>query len=66
MALCVWPAQAQTTDNWYEVFVYSFADGNGDRIGDFQGLTEKLDYIDAMGFGGIWLMPIHPSPSYHK
>jgi len=54
------------TDNWYEVFVYSYADGDGDRIGDFKGLTQKLDYISEMGFGGIWLMPIHPSPSYHK
>ena len=53
-------------DNWYEIFVYSFADGDGDRIGDFRGATEKLEYVKDMGFGGIWLMPIHPSPSYHK
>lgn len=52
--------------NWYEVFVYSYADGDGDGIGDFKGLTEKLDYIAGMGFNGIWLMPIMPSPSYHK
>lgn len=52
--------------NWYEIFVYSFADGDGDRIGDFKGATEKLDYVRDMGFTGIWLMPIMPSPSYHK
>lgn len=52
--------------NWYEIFVYSFADSDGDRIGDLKGATEKLDYIRDMGFTGIWLMPIMPSPSYHK
>lgn len=52
--------------NWYEIFVYSFADGDGDRIGDFKGLTEKLDYVADMGYTGIWLMPVMPSPSYHK
>ena len=60
------PAQGDIVDNWYEVFVYSFADSDNDRIGDLVGLTEKLGYIKGMGFGGIWLMPIHPSPSYHK
>ena len=54
------------TDNWYEVFVASYYDSDGDRMGDLKGLTEKLDYISEMGFGGLWLMPIHPSPSYHK
>lgn len=52
--------------NYYEVFVYSYADSNGDGIGDFKGLEEKLPYIYDMGFNGIWLMPIMPSPSYHK
>ena len=51
---------------YYEVFVRSFYDGNGDGIGDFQGLTSKLDYINETGFNGIWLMPIMPSPTYHK
>lgn len=51
---------------WYEVFVYSFCDSNGDGIGDLQGLISKLDYIQGLGFTGIWLMPINPSPSYHK
>ena len=50
----------------YEVFVLSFADSNGDGKGDFNGLTGKLDYLKDLGVGGIWLMPIMPSPTYHK
>lgn len=52
--------------NWYEIFVHSFYDTDNDGIGDLNGVTEKLDYIKEMGFNGIWLMPIHPSPTYHK
>ena len=52
--------------NWYEIFVYSFYDTNNDGIGDLNGVTAKLDYVKEMGFNGIWLMPIHPSPTYHK
>ena len=52
--------------NWYEVFVHSFYDTNNDGIGDLNGVTAKLDYIKEMGFNGIWMMPIHPSPTYHK
>lgn len=59
---------------FYEVFVYSFYDSDGDGIGDLKGLTQKLDYIndgDAstntdLGCNGIWLMPIMPSTTYHK
>lgn len=51
---------------YYEVFVYSFYDSNGDGIGDIKGLTSKLDYIKDLGFNGIWLMPIMPSTTYHK
>ncbi len=50
----------------YEIFVQSFADSNGDGIGDFNGMTAKLDYLQELGIQGIWLMPISPSPSYHK
>ena len=58
---------------FYEIFVRSFYDSNGDGIGDFNGLTQKLDYLNDgnpnthtdLGITGIWLMPIHPSPSYH-
>ena len=52
-------------DNYYQIFVRSYYDTDGDGIGDFNGVTEKLDYIRDMGYTGIWLMPIHPSPSYH-
>lgn len=52
--------------NYYEIFVYSFCDTNGDGIGDLKGVTSKLDYIKDMGFNGIWLMPIMPSTTYHK
>lgn len=52
--------------NYYEVFVYSFYDSDGDGIGDLKGVDEKLSYIADMGFNGIWLMPIMESPTYHK
>lgn len=52
--------------NWYEIFVYSFFDSNDDGIGDLNGVTQKLDYLSDLGVNGIWLMPIHPSPTYHK
>ena len=65
MGCCLARAQGQAT-NWYEVFVYSYSDSDGDGIGDFKGLLAKLDYIQDMGYDGLWLMPIMPSPSYHK
>lgn len=51
---------------YYEVFLYSFYDSDGDGIGDLNGLTQKLDYISDLGFDGIWLMPILESTTYHK
>ena len=58
---------------FYEIFVRSFADSDGDGIGDFVGMTERLDYLndgdptttDDLGVTGIWLMPVFDSPSYH-
>jgi len=58
---------------FYEIFVRSFYDSNGDGIGDFNGITQKLDYLNDgdpstntdLGINAIWLMPIFPSPSYH-
>jgi glycosidase len=58
---------------FYEIFVRSFADSDGDGIGDFNGITSKLDYLNDgdpatstdLGVTGLWLMPIMPSPSYH-
>ena len=60
--------------NFYEIFVYSFYDSDGDGIGDINGIISKLDYINDgddssdsdLGFNGIWLMPIMPSTTYHK
>lgn len=52
-------------DNYYQIFVRSFADSDGDGIGDFNGITENLPYLVELGVEGLWLMPIHPSMSYH-
>lgn len=52
--------------NYYEIFVYSFYDSDGNGIGDLQGVIQKLDYVEYMGFNGIWLMPIMQSNTYHK
>jgi alpha-amylase len=50
----------------YEIFVLAFADSNNDGKGDLNGVTERLGYLENLGVNGIWLMPIMPSPSYHK
>lgn len=50
----------------YEIFVQSWADTDGDGIGDFNGVTQSLDYLEDLGVEAIWFMPIQPSPSYHK
>ncbi len=58
---------------FYEIFVRSFYDSNGDGIGDLNGVIAKLDYLNDgnpntyhdLGITGIWLMPVNPSPSYH-
>ncbi|MEP7291275.1 MAG: alpha-amylase family glycosyl hydrolase [Chloroflexota bacterium] len=58
---------------FYELFVRSFYDSDGDGIGDLQGVIQKLDYLndgdpattDDLGVTGLWLMPIMESPSYH-
>ena len=55
----------QPSTAYYEIFVRSFSDSNGDGIGDLNGVTAKLDYLKDLGIGGIWLMPILKSPSYH-
>ncbi|QHL86665.1 alpha-amylase [Nibribacter ruber] len=77
-AMALWTGSVQTANaqdkkesKWprgvtYEIFVQSFADSNGDGIGDIKGMTSKLDYLKNLGVEGVWLMPINPSPSYHK
>ena len=66
-----WPSGEESVVDWpfgvkYEVFVMSYADGDGDGKGDFRGLTARLDEIKSLGINGIWLMPIMPSDTYHK
>ncbi|KQT90395.1 maltose alpha-D-glucosyltransferase [Methylobacterium sp. Leaf466] len=46
----------------YQIHVKSFFDANNDGIGDFEGLTQKLDYVRDLGVTAIWLMPFYPSP----
>lgn len=64
-------AQEKKVSDWpkavtYEIFVQSFADSNHDGIGDFNGMTSKLDYLEELGIEAVWLMPINPSDTYHK
>jgi maltose alpha-D-glucosyltransferase / alpha-amylase len=46
----------------YQLHVKAFMDSNGDGVGDFRGLTEKLDYIADLGVNAVWLLPFYPSP----
>ncbi len=52
-------------DIYYQIFVRSFADSNGDGIGDLNGIKANLDYLEDLGITALWLLPINPSPSYH-
>ena len=49
----------------YQLLIYSFADSDGDGVGDFKGIQSKLDYLDGLGATALWLSPAHPSDSYH-
>ena len=66
-----------TEDNarvFYEIFVGSFSDSNGDGVGDLRGIINRMDYLndgdpdsgESLGIEGIWLTPIFRSPTYHK
>ena len=46
----------------YSLALDSFLDANGDGIGDLEGLLNRLDYLQGLGVGAVWLMPFHPSP----
>ena len=69
-----WKNITAAPDNWdgtkradisYQLLVYSFADKDGDKYGDLNGLIDKLDYINSLGVTALWLSPIHPAMSYH-
>ena len=49
----------------YQLLIYSFADSDGDGVGDFKGIQNKLEYLDGLGVTALWLSPAHPSDSYH-
>ena len=83
LALALCPACSRTPTStpaswwrdkvFYEVFVRSFADSNGDGVGDLRGLAAHLDDLNDgdpattsdLGVDALWLMPVFPSPSYH-
>lgn len=50
------------TSVFYQIYPRSFADGNGDGIGDLRGITERLDYLKDLGIDALWLSPHYPSP----
>jgi alpha-glucosidase len=47
---------------FYQIYPRSFADGNGDGVGDFAGMIERLDYLSSLGVDAVWLSPHYPSP----
>ncbi len=49
--------------SFYQIWIRSFSDGNGDGIGDLYGVYDKLSYIRSLGVDGIWFSPIYPSPN---
>lgn len=58
----------QTTDaDWwrqaviYQIYPRSFADGNDDGIGDFKGVTSRIDYLKDLGIDAVWFSPFYPS-----
>lgn len=60
--------QSATPDPWYnhaviyEIYPRSFQDSNGDGVGDLNGITQRLDYLQSLGVDAIWLAPMYPSP----
>jgi alpha-glucosidase len=61
------PAPAISSADWwrqatvYQIYPRSFADANGDRLGDIQGITSRMPYLASLGIDGAWLRPFYPS-----
>ena len=61
----------RTVPDWYkdaviyQLHVKAFQDSNGDGVGDFAGLMQRLDYVQELGVDTIWLLPSYPSPLRH-
>lgn len=47
----------------YQIYPMSFCDSNGDGIGDLPGILSRLDYLQKLGVGALWLSPVYPSPN---
>ncbi|MDP4276628.1 MAG: alpha-glucosidase [Bacteroidota bacterium] len=68
MILTVWPVRSATQQTWwkeavfYQIYMPSFQDSNGDGYSDFTGMTSRLDYLQSLGIKGIWLTPFLKSP----
>lgn len=60
------PVRSPGSQVFYQIFVRSFRDSDGDRVGDLGGITAKLDYIKRLGATSILLTPLQPSPFYHN
>lgn len=58
------PLKWWQTAVFYQIYPRSFADGNDDGIGDFKGITKKLEYLSSLGIDALWLSPHFPSPNW--
>lgn len=57
--------ESNSSGTTYQLLIYSFSDSDGDGIGDFKGIQNKLDYLKDLGVSALWLSPAHPTSSYH-
>jgi alpha-glucosidase len=71
LGACNWNVQIQTSRNpwWrhavcYQIYVRSFADGNGDGVGDMTGIRQRLPYLAGLGVDAVWITPFYPSPQH--